>query len=809
MNLSSKTKTANLKLVLRTITIVSILLLDIKLGGGKIFPPASIILSFITLTILSLWWFWKIKKRVGLPRTPLSLPIIILFGVATLSTIFSFNIGRSIDTTLALLTLVFIFFFLCDLILYGWKNEIFELSLLIFVGCLLLLGVVNIIDHYWTWYLLRVPEYPLFFLRYRLYGVTAHPNLFAMLIYITLPFTIIRLVRAISRMAKIIWIIWILMATIVFYFINSRGGMVAASFSITITLGWILFQDGFPKKEDLKEWFWNQRRIFTGLIAFLALFLALTVFFQIFSPQVSTLKHGGGISAGRTTFWQVAINMFLNNPLVGSGLSTYPRFYYQEIPTLGWIAIHAHNLYLDVAAQLGILGIFSFFWLILAIPFLYIRSRVSQHSMKFAIRLENKDLFFGAIAGIIGFLIHSLVDVVILTPHTIIPLIILITIGLSSANLIQPGKQLNSIVIPSFVGILLLVLVTIYSFILNNAHQAQINSREYAYQNYWQESIDALENALNLDPNRSFYEEQLGFANGVLSELENDKTGLNNALSIYPSSIIKQPFWAPNYLNYTILLEKNNEYGKALKILESIPSNWFTTWHLPALMLGERLEGNGDIENAKHYFRLGLQNRPWLKDFVICRQSSICHEIASGMIMDDEIYLMHYKVISLIEEGRFEDVLQIQKALRYNEIPPLIWIDKAYAHILLKEYKHARYELKIADDLGAMDNDETRSYMAFVVSEFLTNVGESDQAEEILTNFVNPQIVYRSYDLSIFNRVGFPDLLLPSLTLLNMNKYDRLIFEKLSGLYIQQGRYSESRWANEIADELAESLDNN
>ena len=177
--------------------------------------------------------------------------------------------------------------------------------------------------------------------------------------------------------------------------------------------------------------------------------------------------------------------------------------------------------------------------------------------------------------------------------------------------------------------------------------------------------------------------------------------------------------------------------------------------------------------------------------------------------MDDEIYLMHYQAISLIEEGQFEDVLQIQKGLRYNEIPPLIWIDKAYAHILLKEYKQARYEIKIADELGAMDNDETRSYMAFVVSEFLTNVGESDQAEEILTNFIDPQIVYRSYDLSIFNRVGFPDLLLPSLTLLNMNKYDRLIFEKLSGLYIQQGRYSESRWANEIADELTESLENN
>ena len=807
MNFLSNTKAGDLKFALRTITIVSILLLDIKLFGIKIFPPASITLALFTMTILAGWWFWKIKKGIGLPRTPISLPIIILFGVAILSTIYSVDRGRSLDTTLAFLTLVLIFFLLCDLILYGWRREIFELSLLIFVGYLLLLGIATIVDHYWSWYLLRVPGYPLVLLRYRLFGVTAHPNLFAMLIYITLPFVIIRLARAKKSITKIIWFIWLLMATIVFYFINSRGGMVAASFALAITLGWILFQDGIPTKGKLKDWLWTRRKIFSGLIAFLAIFLVLTVFFQIVSPQGSTLKHGGGISAGRTKFWQIAFNMFQHNPILGSGLSTYPRFYYQEIPTLGWIAQHSHNLYIDVVAQLGILGIICLLWIIAAIPFLYIRSKRAQHPLKFNYRLENEDLLFGTIAGITGFLIHSIVDVVILTPHTIIPLIILVIIGISSANLIHPGKKLKSRILPSFVGILFLVIVTTYSYVQNNSHQAQINSREHANQNNWQESIVALEHALTLAPNKSFFEEQLGFANGVLSELENDETSLTNALEIYPASIHEQSFWAPHYLNYAILLEKNNENDRAIKILESIPSNWFTTWYFPALILGERLEENGDIENAKHFIRLGLQNRPWVKDFVICKKSFICQEIAPGMFLDDETYSMHEKAINLIEEGQFNEVLQIQTRLNYSEMPALLWIDRAYAHIYLKDYKHARYEIQIADELGAMDNDETRSYMAFVVSEFLTTKGEYDQAEKILTNFVDPMFVNRSFDFFIFKRVGFPDLLLPSLTLLNMNKYDQLIFEKLSGLYFQQGRYSEANSAKDVADTLAEMLD--
>ena len=364
--------------------------------------------------------------------------------------------------------------------------------------------------------------------------------------------------------------------------------------------------------------------------------------------------------------------------------------------------------------------------------------------MKFNYRLENEDLLFGAIAGITGFLIHSLVDIVIYTPDTIIPLIILITIGLSSANLIHPGKKLKLRILPSFVGILFLVIVTTYSYIQNNSHQAQINSREYANQNNWQESIVALEHALTLEPNNSFYEEQLGFANGVHSELEYDETSFNDALEIYPSSIQEQSFWAPHYINYAILLEKNNENDKAKKILESIPSNWFSTWYFPALILGERLEEDGDIENAKHFIRLGLQNRPWVKDFVVCKKSLICQEIASGMFLDDETYSMHERAINLIEEGQFNEVLQIQTRLNNSEMPALLWIDRAYAHILLKDYEHARYEIQIADELGAMDNDETRSYMAFVVSEFLSTKGEYDQAEKVLTNFVDLMLVYLS-----------------------------------------------------------------
>ena len=200
------------------------------------------------------------------------------------STLFSVEIRRSLDTTLALLTAVLIFFLICDLILYGWRREIFELALLIFVGCLFILSFREIINHYWSWYTIRVPEYPLFLLRFRLFGVTAHPNLFAMLVYITLPFAILRLARAHTTITKLIWIIWILMATIVSFFINSRGGLIATSITLFIILGWILTEDGVPKWVNLKTWFYKNWKVFFGIFAYLLFFVSMSVLFQVISP---------------------------------------------------------------------------------------------------------------------------------------------------------------------------------------------------------------------------------------------------------------------------------------------------------------------------------------------------------------------------------------------------------------------------------------------------------------------------------------------------------------------------------------------
>ena len=799
--------------ILRPIAVASILLLDVKVGDYRIFPPLSSILSLLTIFTLSIWWLWKIKSNIGIPRNPITLPLVILIGVAVISTIFSVDPRRSLDGLLAILTIVLIFFLICDLLISKWKVETFEHALLIFVSGLLILGLREIFNWYLGWYNIGVPEYPLFLLRYRLYGVTAHPNPFAMLINLTLPFVILRFARARSKFIRLFWIIWIIIATIVFYFANSRGGMIATSFVLLITIGMLLLEKGIPNIGNFKGWIWKNRGIFGSLIAFLTVFISLELLFQTISPYKGSLHHGGGISTGggRWTFWQVALDMFLYNPLTGGGLFTYPRFYLEAQPSglNGWLAPHAHNLYFDFASQLGILGLLILIWICITLFISYIKIIRQKGYLKVGFVDWNKDLIIGSFAALIGFSIHSLFDDLITSPHTIIPIFILIAIGLSSMGLIKPGKRINSRFIPISIGFLFIIIVTIFTYQQDFAHWAQINSRISSNDDNWKETAQYLEQAVFLDPKLLYYQEQIGYAYGVLAEIEYSEEPLNKAIESLTISIQNQPFWAPNYVNLATLLDQKGEHEVALHTLERIPAKWLNVWYLPAFMLAERYQAKGEIDKAADLFSVGLRNRSWLKDITICRASYICQNVASQISTSNEIDHVHNEAIKLLEIGKPEDALRSLERLPYEEIPSLIWIDLANANIALGNFERAQYELLIASQLATTRSDETRSYMALVVSDLLTKTKQFDAAIVVLENTVKPSNIERYYDYFLFHRVGFPENLLPSVNMLIKSDYDRLIFEKLSALYKLEGRYSDAKWAKEEAEEISKILDRN
>lgn len=105
--------------------------------------------------------------------------------------------------------------------------------------------------------------------------------------------------------------------------------------------------------------------------------------------------------SGRMRYWEEALNMIRERPVFGVGLNTYSivgRGY-----KINWGG-YPHNCYLQMAVEIGIVGLLSFLWIVLTIfrKSLKVLNTMRDHFLRF--------LLLGVLAGYGGFLVHSFFD---------------------------------------------------------------------------------------------------------------------------------------------------------------------------------------------------------------------------------------------------------------------------------------------------------------------------------------------------------------------------------------------------------------
>lgn len=137
------------------------------------------------------------------------------------------------------------------------------------------------------------------------------------------------------------------------------------------------------------------------------------------------LKEGS--NAERYKNWMQAAEIIQDNPLGGVGLGNYARAI--ESTAEDRSSIYAHNLFLDIAAETGILNALVVLFLILASIWRNIKS--------------NSMINLGLAAALAGFLVHSVFDTALYSPQVLVMLLTIIALGLFPINLrekIENGK---------------------------------------------------------------------------------------------------------------------------------------------------------------------------------------------------------------------------------------------------------------------------------------------------------------------------------------------------------------------------------
>jgi putative inorganic carbon (HCO3(-)) transporter len=345
--------------------------------------PVNVGLTEVLLVLLLASWVARVisVRRIVLPRAPLVLPLLLFLLAMMLSILGTVSLELSAKEAVKWLAVLFIYWFMVDMVDQRWGRLV--------VWALLAAGSAEALVGIYQ-FLRRVgPEGFILLGRFmRAHGHFAQPNPFAGYIGLSLPLAYAlaleamdawrlqarqasvglgrRLAQLLPHAAAVVAFVVMSTALVMSW---SRGGWVgAAAALVAVTV------------------MRSRRALFTAVaLALVAGYLLLVGGAQYLPSTVvqrfaDFLPYLGGVDVTavevtdanwavieRMAHWQAALGMFTDHPWLGVGMGNYPVAYpryalgrWQD--PLG----HAHNYYLNIAAEAGVVGLGAYLFLFAA-----------------------------------------------------------------------------------------------------------------------------------------------------------------------------------------------------------------------------------------------------------------------------------------------------------------------------------------------------------------------------------------------------------------------------------------------------------
>jgi O-antigen ligase len=349
----------------------------------------------IGAALLLVWWAWITFRQPE--RTvnwnPLNWPLLALVGLGFLQLLFrTTSYGYFTRTGLLLLSAYIIIFFLTTQS-FRARSELTRLTwfLIFFAFAVSLFGIVQ---HFTSggkiyWY----RELPL---GGAIFGPYVNRNHFAGFVELTLPIGLgLMVFRGLSRDLRPLATVLMITPVAALALSGSRGGLVSFAFQIGVLA---LLARNRPSPE-------GPRMAALGIVALGALALIAWIGAGSVIERFSTLSTNETPLGRRLTMVRGAGGIVRDHPILGSGLGTlvvvYPRY---ETVYDGKIVEHVHNDYMELLAEMGLLGGLC------GVAFLVLLYRQARKNFEAPQGHFSRGLHAGAIVALCGLLLHSFVD---------------------------------------------------------------------------------------------------------------------------------------------------------------------------------------------------------------------------------------------------------------------------------------------------------------------------------------------------------------------------------------------------------------
>jgi len=381
-------------------------------------PYFRVQVKILVFVAIGLWLAVKLTrvfvlgKKKLFAQNPLQMPFIVFGCVCLLSVLLSQNLYHSQKVFFNRFMIYWLLFLIgMDVVSYSRKNFWWLSSSLIFSSCLLAAGGIR--D-----YLVFHPA--------RLFTVFSLRIPFSMLpLFITyfLPFNFAVLIFCQNRFLRIFSFASLILLFPCAVWQGARAAWVAIAISL-------LFAS-----------FFKNRRIFAGVVLVLLVVFSSGFFFSATRQKLESIPYPSQWNS-RTPLYNSALKMFHDHPVFGVGLGMYeklikePRYalssdYPNKIHIL---YLHAHNIYLEILAEMGVVGLLAFTFLFLSY----------FYKVSVALKGIKNENYLAVIIGIASLVVASLVSGVaasIITVGVNETFIFWILLGISLGLLPEVTKQ--------------------------------------------------------------------------------------------------------------------------------------------------------------------------------------------------------------------------------------------------------------------------------------------------------------------------------------------------------------------------------
>jgi len=457
----------------------------------------------------------------------------------------------------------------------------------------------------------------------------------------------------------------------------------------------------------------------------------------------------------RTYIYEVAWQVFQEQPLNGSGLFTFGSQLARlsSVPPRQ-IHPHAHSAFFNIAAELGALGL-------LALALSLIVLLVSLRKQWQTLRGDQRVLMIGASAALCASFVSHLTDFTIFTVVIALVTLINVLVALFPAQPVRSGAwqaRLNSIGIPALV--IALYATGIWSNLANGEYLAALQAG--VGRDDWRASRVHFERAIALDPQLSLYRFYYGHILGVAAA--RGEIAPHAAIEAYQGFIRQEPNYAAAWANLAALYWQAGDHGAALSAMqratEIAPQAWL--FHFGLGTFYEQLE---DQEAARRAFERALTVQPSAALYPAWQETPLRRQLAQSVAIPPSIDA----VARLLRDGDLPAAEALWQLVRGTERAALLFLIDAVIALERGEVAQAERACqqveRIPPDEAARESWRwlCRAYLAHVRQDFEA-YAEARQALAGYTQhpFNSPMdSLVSPIGYSLFLRIGISQYLLP------------------------------------------------